>query len=342
MLSEKKKNLLGQLLLLFATVLWGSSFSILKNTIDSVPNSFVLGVRFLTAGLIFAVIFPKKLKMKKSTFLHGVIIGLCTAAAYIVQTFGLKYTTASKNAFLTAIYVVVVPFLTWLFYKKRPDAYSFIAAALSASGMLVICFGDGSGLQIGDLLSFGCSFFYALQIIFLQKYNKTDDTTRLVMIYLFTVGVINMILSAITELPYTPLVISGKAWLSIAYLAVACTCLAQFCQAQGQRSVSSEQAALILSLESVFGTLFAVILWGETLTWNLIVGFVAIFIAIIVSETKLSFITKFFKKNKNKENKTPVSENDTANAIKSDDADTNKDDKTLPKMLPAKTKNKRC
>ena len=303
MLSEKKKNILGQLLLLAATILWGSSFSILKDTIDSVPNSFVLGVRFITAGLIFVLIFPKKLKMKKSTFFHGVIIGLCTAAAYIVQTFGLKYTTASKNAFLTAVYVVVVPFLTWLFYKKRPNVYNLIAAALSAIGMLVICFGDGSGLQIGDLLSFGCSFFYALQIIFLQKFNKEDDTTRLVMIYLLTVGVVNMIISAITELPYTELVIDGKAWLAICYLAVACTCLAQFFQAQGQRFVSSDQAALILSLESVFGTLFAVVLWGEALTWNLIVGFVAIFIAIIISETKLSFITKFFRKNK-----APVSE----------------------------------
>lgn len=296
MLSTKKKNILGQLLLLSATLLWGTSFSILKDTIDSVPNGFVLGVRFLGAFLIFAIIFPKKLKMKKSTFFHGVIIGLCTAAAYVVQTFGLKYTTASKNAFLTSVYVILVPFLTWLFYKKKPSLFNIIAAVLSTIGLLIICFGDGSVIELGDALSLGCSIFYALQIIFLQKYNKEDDTTRLVMIYLLTVGVINMILSAITELPNQPLVIDSKAWIAIIYMAVACTCLAQFLQAQGQRFVSSDQAALILSLESVFGTLFAVIFYGETLTWNLIVGFASIFVAIIVSETELKFITKLFSK----------------------------------------------
>lgn len=116
------------------------------------------------------------------------------------------------------------------------------------------------------------------------------------MIYLLTVGVINMILSAITELPNQPLVIDSKAWIAIIYMSVACTCLAQFLQAQGQRFVSSDQAALILSLESVFGTLFAVIFYGETLTWNLIVGFASIFVAIIVSETELKFITKLFSK----------------------------------------------
>ncbi len=299
MITEKKKNLLGQLLLLLATILWGTSFFILKDTIDNVPSSFVLGLRFTGSFVIIAIIFPKKLKMNKSTLLHGFYIGLCTAAAYIVQTFGLKGTTPSKNAFLTAVYVVIVPFMIWIFYKKRPSLFNLSAAIISTVGMLIICFGSGEGFLIGDLLSFASSFFYAFQIILLQKYNKKDDTTQLVMIYLLTIGIINFIISAITELPYTSLDISGKNWLSIAYMAIACTTIAQFCQAQGQRFVSSEQSALILSLESVFGTLFSVILGGEVLTWNLILGFVLIFIAVIVSETKLSFITRLFNKNKN-------------------------------------------
>ena len=103
--KSKKLSLLGQGLIVLATLAWGSSFLILKETINEVPGFFVIAVRFISAGVIMGVIFIKKLiKCDKKHLLYGVFLGIATGFAYLAQTWGLKYTTPSRNAFLTAIY----------------------------------------------------------------------------------------------------------------------------------------------------------------------------------------------------------------------------------------------
>ena len=296
-MSEKSKVWFGKLLLLIATLIWGASFLILKNTIDKLPFAFVLAVRFGTAFVVLALIFPKKLRMTKKDFLHGLLTGIWLALAYFIQTWGLDYTTPSKNAFLTTTYTFIVPFLSWIFFHKKLNIYNMVAGTLSLLGILLVCFGDGEGFQLGDALTILCGVFYALQIITLNSYAKETDPLRITMVEFLVCAVLFSLFSAIFELPHTTLEIDGRAWLSLGYLAFFATCAAQLMQAQGLKWVSSGQGSLILSLESVFGTLFSVVIGGEVLGWKVAVGFAVIFVAIVVGETELRFLRRK-KKNK--------------------------------------------
>ena len=106
--KSKKLNLLGIILLFSATIAWGTSFFILKETIEQVPAFYVIAIRFLIAGLGLGLIFWKKTKsMDKKTFIRGLIIGAVLAGAYATQTIGLKYTSPGKNAFLTSSYCIM-------------------------------------------------------------------------------------------------------------------------------------------------------------------------------------------------------------------------------------------
>lgn len=278
-----KKDLAGKLCLLLATLIWGTSFFILKNAIDVFPTFFVLAVRFSLSAVCIGLIFIKKIiKINKKSALHGAIIGLVVAGAYALQTVGLKYTTPSKNAFLTAVYVVLVPFLSWLFLRKKPQIKNIIAAVMCIAGIGLVSLSGEFSMGIGDVLTILSGIFYALQIIFTAKYASDDDPVQLVFMELSVVGAVFWIVSLSAE--KIPVGITFTSFLPVLYLAFICTAMAQLCQMVGQKHTSSNSAAIILSLESVFGTLFSVIFYHEILTLQLICGFVIIFIAILLGE----------------------------------------------------------
>ncbi len=282
----KKKDIAGKLCLLLATLVWGTSFFILKNAIDVFPTFFVLAVRFSLSAVFIGLIFIKKIiKINKKSALHGAIIGLVVAGAYALQTVGLKYTTPAKNAFLTAVYVVLVPFLSWLFLRKKPQIKNIIAAVMCIVGIGLVSLNGSFSIGIGDVLTLLSGIFYALQIIFTAKYASDDDPIQLVFMELAVVGAVFWIVSLAAE--KIPTGITFNSFLPILYLAFICTALAQFCQMVGQKHTSSNSAAIILSLESVFGTLFSVIFYHEVLTLQLICGFAIIFIAVLLGETDL-------------------------------------------------------
>ncbi len=304
MSTSKRLNLLGQLLLLLATIAWGTSFFILKETIAAVNELFVLALRFLFAGIVLGVVFIKKLlKANKQTILHGLVLGAILVIAYIIQTYGLSYTTPSRNAFLTSSYCVMVPFLAWAITKIAPKPYNIISAILCIVGVGLVAFSgkqqSGENILLGDGLTLICAIFYALQIIFISKYQESgEDTSVLLVLELLTVGVLCGLLSIVFELP------NGTAGYSlnlekiikIGYLAVVCTLFAQMAQIYGQKFTTPNQASLILSLEAVFGTLFSVILGDEKLTVGLAIGFAVIFIAMIINELKLDPLKLFNNK----------------------------------------------
>ena len=302
--TSKKLNLLGQLLLLLATLAWGTSFFILKETIATVNELFVLAIRFLFAGIVLGLIFIKKiLKANKKTVIDGLVLGLILVIAYIIQTYGLSFTTPSRNAFLTSSYCVIVPFLAWLLTKIAPKSYNVISAVLCIVGIGLVAFSgeqeNGSNILLGDGLTLICAIFYALQIIFISKYQESgEDTSVLLVLELLTVGVLCAVLSLIFELPNgtAGYVLDFEKILKIGYLAVACTLFAQMAQIYGQKFTTPNQASLILSLEAVFGTLFSVILGDEKLTIGLVIGFSVIFIAMIINELKLDPLKLFNNK----------------------------------------------
>lgn len=304
----KKLNFIGQLLLFLATIAWGTSFFILKETIAEVPAFFVISIRFLFAGIVLALIFFKRLKnIDKNTFLAGIVLGMWVALAYMTQTIGLMHTTPGRNAFITSSYCVMCPFLIWVLFKKKPKAYNVISAVLCLVGIGFISFSNDGGTSgnffLGDGLTLVSAVFFALQIIFNDKYQKLGRNTLFLLIVQFiTVGVLFAVASLIFELPVREIngyALSTEQLLKIGYLTVACTLFAQSAQMIGQKFTKPNQSAIILSLEAVFGMLFSVIVGAEKLSILLCVGFTIVFIAIIISELKLDTVGLLKRKRKN-------------------------------------------
>lgn len=295
----------GQILLLSATVVWGSSFIILKETIETLPALYVIGVRFLASAFLLSVMFFGKMRrITSQTFKRGLVLGLILSGAYITQTLGLKYIGAGKNAFVTSLYCVMCPFMLWAFFGVKPKSYHIISAALCVAGIgLVAVSGeetDGGNAFLGCGLTFLSAIFYALQIIFTGKFHeKKSDTMQLLIIQLFTVGVIISACSLIFELPFCGIsayAMSGDGVLRVVYLTLVCTLYAQLAQIVGLKFTESNQAAVILTLEAVFGVVFAIILGEERITPVLWAGFAVIFVGTLISELRLDILHFIFGK----------------------------------------------
>lgn len=287
---NNKANL-GRTCLILTTLIWGSSFVILKSALDSITPLWVLAIRFSGAAILMLIAcLPRLKKLDKRYVTGGCLMGLCLAAAYILQTYGLVYTTPGKNAFLTTTYCILVPFLYWVISGKRPDKYNIIAALVCLVGVGFVCLGNDLSINIGDMLTILCGLFYGLHIIVTSRTAENRDPVIITILQFATAAVVCFIGAVLFE--PAPHDIGSGTWLSIAYMTFICTGLCYILQTVGQKYTPPSQTAVILTLESVFGSAISVILGVESLTFNIALGFFLIFIAIITSETKLDFLNK--------------------------------------------------
>lgn len=288
-MANGQNRRLGRASLLGATLIWGSSFIILKSTLDSVPTLWVLALRFTGAAALMALIGWKELQQLDRQYLKkGAVLGTALFAAYTLQTFGLEYTTPGKNAFLTATYCVLVPFMWWAFTKKRPDAYNLGAALVCIIGMALVSLDGDLSLGLGDGLTICCGIFYALHIILTSRAVEGRSPVLLSMVQFAVAGLWCWVTAPMVSA--FPTGVPASAWWSIAYLCFMCTGICFLLQTIGQKHTTPQTASIILTLESVFGTLLSVIFYHEQLSLKTLTGFVLIFIAVLISETKLSFI----------------------------------------------------
>lgn len=292
-MKENKISLLAKIALLTATLIWGSSFIIVKDVVDSVPPNLLLSIRFSVACLVLCLIFWKRLKnLNREYFIQGAVVGALLFLAYCSQTIGITDTTPGKNSFLTAVYCVIVPFLFWAVSKRKPDIFNIIAAVVCITGIGLVSLDSDFSIRIGDLLTLLGGFFFAVHIVAVSKFGSDKDPVLITILQFGYSAVYAAAASLIFERQDVNIVWSSQLVLSIAYLALACTAVGLFLQIFGQKYTSPSSAAIILSLESVFGVAFSIALYGERLTGRIAAGFVLIFIAVIISETKLSFIIK--------------------------------------------------
>ncbi len=277
--------LLGRLALFGATLFWGTSFVILKNALDSLGTLWILAMRFTIAALLLALFTNRRLRgLSRNSLIGSALIGLCLVSAYIVQTYGLKYTTPGKNAFLTVTYCVLVPFLVWVFYKRKPTAANLLAALLCITGIgFITLSGEGGSLNRGDILTLFSGFFYALQIILIEHYLGDCDALPMSTIEFATAAIVCWIGALLFE--PTPESIPVSLWGSILYMGAVCTALCFFLQTWGIKATPSSTAAVILTFEAVFGAVFSVLFYHEVMTLKLFIGFLLVFLAVLLSET---------------------------------------------------------
>ena len=275
-----------RLLIIAATIIWGSSFVIVKDVTNSMPPAWILVVRFTAAAIIMAVAFLKyrELYFERSHVGFGLLFGLAMFLAYYTQTIGITDTTPGKNAFLTGTYCVIVPFLAWVLVRRRPNRYNIVAAVLCIVGIGFISLDGSLTMRFGDAMTLVCAVFYALHIILVSQFAQGRNIYVLTMWQFVGVAICSLIVGGLFEPMPDWAAVPMDCWISLAYLAVACTTVALLFQNIGQAHLPPASAALLLSLEAVFGVVFSVALGAETLTLRIVFGFALVFAAIIISE----------------------------------------------------------
>jgi len=291
---KDKQAMLGKMALLLATLIWGGSFIVMKSALDDIDTCYLLAIRFTGAFILLAIVFHRRFQaLNKTYIINGFWMGTWLISAYIIQTVGLIYTTPGKNAFLTAIYCVLVPFFFWFLTKERPDVYNIVAAVLCIAGIGFVSLGKNLSIGLGDVLSIICGVFYAIHIVISAKYTRGKvDVILLTIVQFFFAAMWSWAGGLLFE--EFPTNLGNSALFSLAYLSIFATAIALCCQMVGIQKTTPAVASLILSLEAVFGVIFSVMVGAETITTQLIIGFILIFLAITVSETKLEFIRNLF------------------------------------------------
>lgn len=291
-MQETLLKKLARPLIVIATLIWGSTFFILKDTLDHVDLQFLLAFRFTVAAGVLALVFWKHWKgMDRSCWWRGAVMGVFLYAAYTVQNIGLMDTTPGKNAFFTAVYCVIVPFLYWIVDRQRPDRYNVLAAVLCIAGIGFVSWDGGFSLGYGDWLTLLSGLLYALHIAATSKFAQGRDIFLLTTIQFGTTALCCWVGTCITG-GFPSQGLPARAWWVLIYLAVAATTLALLFQNIGQKYTSPSSAAVLLSLEAPFGVAFSVLFTEESPTPAMYFGFFLIFLAILCSETKFSFLKK--------------------------------------------------
>ncbi|QWT18247.1 DMT family transporter [Collinsella sp. zg1085] len=278
-------------LLVIMALIWGFSFYVMKEILDTLPPSYMLAVRFLVSALVLGILFFKRIRahFRARTLWWGMLLGALMWAGYTFLSLGLVETTAGKNAFLTGTYCVMVPFVAHLVTGETLTRYNVGAALLCLAGIGFVAL-DNFSLATGDLLTLIGALFFALQIAYMSKAGTNFDINVLTFWMFLVIGVLSLNLGMLTETAPP-----SSAWTPsfvgmLLFLAIICTCVGLLIQNLAVAHVPASTASLLLSLESPSGVFFSVMLAGELLSGRLLVGFGLIFFSIIVAETKLAFL----------------------------------------------------
>lgn len=297
MASGGKSLWVYKAMIVAATIFWGLGTVVMKDIVESVAPSYLTGIRFLITGILVGAVFWKSVRrcLNPRAVRTGVIFGVLLFAAYWTQTVGLISTTPGKSAFLTAVYVVLVPFLCWPLKNQRPTAFTLTAALLCFAGIgCVSASGESMMLGFGELMTLVCACFFALHIVYVNHAAGDMDMMGLTVFQFLTMGVLGIVAGVFTETaPSAAVLLSPDFLLNLAYLVVFSSALALAFQNIAVMHLPATTASLLLSLESVFGVLFSVLLFGEALTPLLVLGFAIIFVGVLVSEAAPGLWEKF-------------------------------------------------
>lgn len=268
--------------LILVTVIWGGGFVASDMALQSMKPFQIMTIRFLLASVLMGLISIRSLKgMTRAEVRAGVLMGIALFAAFALQIIGLQYTTPSKNAFLTALNVVIVPFIAFIILKKKVGARGIIGAVMSVAGVALLSLNENFTLGLGDSLTLLCAVGFAFQIFLTGEFVKKYRATVLNFVQMATAFVLSFV--SLFCFGETDFQVSQTGWLSVLYLGVISTTVCYLLQTASQKYVDETKAAIILSMESVFGTLFSVIILHEILMPRMIVGCVIILAAVIIS-----------------------------------------------------------
>lgn len=268
--------------LVMVTVIWGGGFVASDIALSSMRPFQIMAVRFLLAAVLMGLISIRSLKgITKGEIRAGALMGTALFVGFALQIVGLQYTTPSKNAFLTALNVVIVPFIAFIILKKKVGAKGIIGAVMAVVGVGLLSLNSGFTLGLGDGLTIICAVGFAFQIFLTSEYVKKYRATALNFIQMMTAFILSLI--SMFAFGETTFEVTTEGWVSVLYLGIISTTLCYLLQTASQRYVDETKAAIILSMESVFGTVFSIIILHEVITTRMIIGSIIILVAVVIS-----------------------------------------------------------
>ncbi|MBZ5482491.1 DMT family transporter [Priestia megaterium] len=285
------KHYLGDGMLLITAIVWGSGFVVTDIALQYLTPYQVMAGRFVLATLLLTLTFGYKFKtFTKSVWWKGTILGTFLFLAFVLQTVGLQHTTPSKNAFLTAVNVVIVPIIAYLLYKRKIDRFEMVGSVIAIVGIGLLSLQSSMTLNFGDVLSLACAVAFAFDIFYTNLFIKEEDPISVTIVQFITASLLSVVVVLIKgDIPTS---LESEGIYSILYLAVFSTTIAYLFQNKAHKYTTASKAAIILSTESFFGMLFSVLFLHEVLTARMVTGAVLIMVAILIAELKPSFLKK--------------------------------------------------
>ncbi len=280
------KTAKADLALIFVTIIWGSTFAIVKKALAQVSPILFITLRFWIATALTVALMPGALRnMSLETFRRGSILASLLLGGFIFQTVGLRVTTASKSAFITSLSVLLVPILGFVLFGHRPRRQTIAGVALATVGLglltletLELKFGRG------DTLTFLCAVVFALHILFIGRYSPISDFRQLVILQMAVSAVVGSLAMPMLETPF--LVPDVPFTLYLFITGVLATAFGFYVQNRAQQFTTANRTALIFSLEPLFAALFSYLLLGQTLSPKEWLGGGLVIAGILISEIR--------------------------------------------------------
>lgn len=264
---------------------WGFGYVAMDHLMLTTNPLTAISLRFLLAGGLIFIFRFRQIKGKvKTNFTKIIILGLVLFLAFLFQTYGLAFTTTSKNAFLTATNVIWTPILISFFYKYNIPKNIKYGSSLMILGVALVSLDGVSRFNCGDVLTLIGAVFFAIHIILINRYATGDNVDTLVFGQLFSTGVLSLVATLLSA--EIRLTLGSEFFISLLFVVVFSTALCFFLQNYGLSQIDSSIGAIILSFESMFGVIAAMLIDSERLTPIAFCGFVVMFLAILITERK--------------------------------------------------------
>lgn len=294
----RKREILGRIQLIISSFIWGTSYLFTKTVQQYIPPFYLMAFRLSFAGILLMMIGARQLKrINPGVIWRGAVMGVCLFGGLGLQSIGINSISPGTSAFLSASYCVFLPFLYWIFTRRRPEWSQFAGVILCMTGIGLVSLREGFTVAAADLITVASGLLYAGQMLSAAIFVKKNDPFLLSLVQLMTAAVLSWIV-AVSAGPFPAEIPEEAVWQTV-YLAVFCTAIGYTLQNFGQMTVSPTAAGVIVSTEAVFAVLVSMLFGEEHLSLQIAIGFAVIFLSLIVSETGL----KFLKRKKAGENK---------------------------------------
>lgn len=291
------KPLKADLMILFITICWGSSYLFMKMGLDSLGEFNLIALRFGLAFILAGVIFlPRLRQVNVKTIRYAMLLGFILFIMFTALTFGLKTTTTSNAGFLVSLTVVFVPLLHTFLFKKKIENQVVVSILLALTGIALLTIQLPFTFKIGDLFCIAAALCYALHINMVSTAAQKVDTLSLGILQLGFTGLYAFISSLLFETPVWPS--TTNSWIAVLVLSVVCTAVGFIFQTIAQKYTTATRTGLVFSLEPVFAALVGFWFAHEIMNSNQYVGAALVFLSVVLSSVKVKVRRRSTVKNR--------------------------------------------